>query len=127
MSSNSLVRSVSSRKFNSLVNKNSPTELILVDFYAPWCGPCKMLAPKLEKLAQKYPNVTFLKVDVEKSPDLASTYQVSSLPTFILLEKGAPLESKFAPIIGASLSKVEAILQEALKNCSGKASVAPNF
>lgn len=89
--------------------RSSPNERILVDFYASWCGPCKRLAPRLDELANKYSNVTFIKVNVEKSPELAHEYQVNSLPTFMLFTRGC-LESAFPPVTGASIRKVEALL-----------------
>ena len=70
-----------------LENKEQFNELIkdkvLVDFYAEWCGPCKMLAPNLEKL-----DYNILKVDVDKFQDLADSYGVMSVPTLILFKGG---------------------------------------
>ena len=70
-----------------LENKEQFNELIkdkvLVDFYAEWCGPCKMLAPNLEKL-----DYNILKVDVDKFQDLAISYGVMSVPTLILFKGG---------------------------------------
>ena len=70
-----------------LENKEQFNELIkdkvLVDFYAEWCGPCKMLAPNLEKL-----DYNILKVDVDKFQDLAISYGVMSVPTLILFKDG---------------------------------------
>ncbi|MCI5522048.1 MAG: thioredoxin [Tenericutes bacterium] len=70
-----------------LENKEQFNELIkdkvLVDFYAEWCGPCKMLAPNLEKL-----DYNILKVDVDKFQDLAISYGVMSVPTLILFKNG---------------------------------------
>ena len=58
---------------------------ILVDFYADWCGPCKMLGPVLEKVSDE---VKVLKVNVDKNPDLAREYGVMSIPCIILFDKG---------------------------------------
>ena len=60
-------------------------EKILVDFYANWCGPCKMIAPELEKVES---NIKVVKVDVDEFEDLARTYGVMSIPTLILFEQG---------------------------------------
>ena len=60
-------------------------EKILVDFYANWCGPCKMIAPELEKVES---NIKVVKVDVDEFEDLARTYGVMSIPTLILFEGG---------------------------------------
>ena len=61
---------------------------VLVDFFATWCGPCKMLAPVLEKVADKHPDVKIVKVDVDQSSDLASKYGVMGVPTMIVFKDG---------------------------------------
>ena len=66
--------------FNPFINGN----LVLVDFYADWCGPCKMLAPVLEKIDF----VDILKVNTDKFPNIASSYGVMSIPTLIFFQNG---------------------------------------
>ena len=61
---------------------------VLVDFWATWCGPCKMLAPVLEEFAQAHPEVTVAKVDVDQNPELAMGYRISAIPT-VMLFKGS--------------------------------------
>lgn len=61
---------------------------VLVDFYATWCGPCKMLAPFVEKLAEQHPEVKVLKVDVDEVGDLAQSFEVYSIPTLLYFEDG---------------------------------------
>lgn len=64
---------------------------VVVDFFATWCGPCRMLAPILEKVeGEKADKADFYKVDVDQSPDLAMTYNVMSVPTLMLFKDGAP-------------------------------------
>lgn len=62
--------------------------LVLVDFYADWCGPCRMLAPVIEEVANELPNVKIIKINVDEREDVARTYGVMSIPTVILFENG---------------------------------------
>jgi thioredoxin 1 len=73
-------------------------KLVLVDFWAEWCAPCRMLAPTVEKLAEVYGNqVDFAKVNVDELPELANQYGVRSIPTLVLLRDGNVVEQ----LIGA--------------------------
>lgn len=67
---------------------------VLVDFYAPWCGPCKMLAPMLEQLAGEMAgSVKIAKVNVDEAPDIAGRFQITGVPTMILFKNGKPVDS----------------------------------
>ncbi|MBD3270770.1 thioredoxin [Candidatus Peregrinibacteria bacterium] len=65
---------------------------VLVDFYAEWCGPCKMMAPIIDKLAEEYEGkVKIGKVDVDSQPENSQKYQVQSIPTLIIFKDGEPI------------------------------------
>ncbi|GFT18364.1 thioredoxin [Nephila pilipes] len=61
-------------------------KLVVVDFHATWCGPCKMIAPFFQELAEEHPDVVFLKVDVDDVEDVAGQYNVSSIPKFVFIK-----------------------------------------
>lgn len=62
----------------------------VVDFFATWCGPCRMLSPILEEVESEHPEVRFVKVDIDESPELAEKYGVVSVPTLMKFVDGAP-------------------------------------
>ena len=62
---------------------------VLVDFWANWCGPCRMMAPVLEELSEKYPDVKVVKTDVDQMQQTAMQFGISSIPAFVLFENGA--------------------------------------
>ena len=80
----------------TLTESNFETEVlksdkpVLVDFWASWCGPCKMLAPTIEQIANENDTIKVGKVNVDDEPDLAQKYGIVSIPTVILFENGEP-------------------------------------
>jgi thioredoxin 1 len=97
--------------------------LVVVDFKADWCGPCKMIAPKLEGLAQelKARPVTFVKVDVDTLADVSRRAGISAMPTFHLYKKGALVEE----IVGADYPKLAAAVRRELASMKMPATAAP--
>ena len=84
---------------------------ILVDFWAPWCGPCRMVAPVLEEIASERDNLRIAKLNVDENQQTAATYQVISIPTMILFKNGQIAKK----VIGAYPKKrLEAELEPAL-------------
>ncbi|WP_154888691.1 thioredoxin [Longibaculum muris] len=79
---------VNSSEFNDVV---ANSDLVFVDFFATWCGPCKMLAPSVEKLADEHPEAKVLKVDVDQENALAMQFGVQSIPTLIVFKNGQPV------------------------------------
>jgi len=67
--------------------------VVLVDFYADWCGPCRMTAPIIDELSQQLTGIKFVKVNVDENPDLASQYQIFSIPTFLIFKNGEVISS----------------------------------
>ncbi len=91
------IMEVENSKMPDISRFNMP---IIVDFYASWCGPCKMLAPVLEKIADKFSGkIKILKVDIDNNSDLANDYEIASVPTLLFFKDGEILKrhSGFMP------------------------------
>lgn len=80
------VLNVTSANFEEEVLKSDKT--VIIDFYADWCGPCKMFSPIIESVAQKNENIKVVKVNVDEAQDLAIKYQVASIPTVVVIKNG---------------------------------------
>lgn len=86
--------------FNELI-----TDKAIVDFYATWCGPCKMLSPVFESVSEEIKDTKFIKVDVDKFEELCRIYKVMSVPTLILFENGKEVKRKIGFIPKEQLIK----------------------
>ncbi|CAB3405339.1 unnamed protein product [Caenorhabditis bovis] len=74
-----------------LIEQNKDTVLIL-DFFATWCGPCKEIAPVYKELAEKYRNIKFLKIDINEAEDVCTKYDVKLMPTFVFLKNAEQID-----------------------------------
>jgi thioredoxin 1 len=86
--------------FEEIIKNN---EKVVVDFWASWCMPCKMVAPIFEKIAEKYKNeIIFAKLNVDENPDIASEFGIMSIPTFLVFKNGEVA----GKIVGAMPEKI---------------------
>lgn len=92
-------------KFQDIIAGDTP---VLVDFFAEWCGPCKMIKPVLEKLKKKMGNkIIILKIDIDKNISLSSEYRIQSVPTLVLWKQGEIIWQQSGAL---SLNELEQIL-----------------
>jgi len=76
-----------------LLSESNKDKLIVIDFYAEWCGPCRKMKPHFRKFAEKYPDVVFAKVDVDDAEGIAEAEDVEVMPTFIFFKNGKKLHT----------------------------------
>ncbi|XP_071847688.1 thioredoxin-like [Apostichopus japonicus] len=88
--------------------KEAGDKLVIVDFYAEWCGPCKRIAPDIKKLAEEHTDVVFLKVDVDEAEDVAAAKGIEAMPTFHFYKSG----DKVVEFTGANLEQLKKHLDE---------------
>lgn len=103
-----MVKQIKSMQELQAAFKDAGGKAVFIDFFATWCGPCKVIAPKLEEFSKVYTNVVVLKVDVDQSEDIATQYGIQAMPTFIVFKNGEKVEE----FCGANVDKVEGLLKK---------------
>ncbi|XP_028806432.1 thioredoxin H2 isoform X2 [Neltuma alba] len=86
--------------FNEVKDSN---QLIVIDFSASWCGPCKFIEPAIHAMADKFTDVEFVKIDVDELSDVTREFQVQAMPTFVLWKKGKEMDR----VVGAKKDELE--------------------
>ena len=97
-------------EFDQFLEENKDV-LVVIDFTAAWCGPCKTISPHFEKLNEKFPKLALAKVDVDENEETAQDCGISAMPTFILFGK----EGKVDSMTGANIQKLEEIIKKHYK------------
>ncbi|HUI22945.1 MAG TPA: thioredoxin [Nitrososphaerales archaeon] len=103
-SSQSLTVKLTEENFDRLSSSGRP---MFVDFWATWCGPCRVMEPVIEKLAARYSDrVLFGKVNVDEEMNISSRYEVFSIPTFMIFKNGQPMDALIGAVGEASLERL---------------------
>ncbi|GAB2231874.1 hypothetical protein Droror1_Dr00010891 [Drosera rotundifolia] len=93
---------------------NDSKNLMIVDFTASWCGPCRFIAPFLAELAKKLPSVIFVKIDVDELKSVASDWAVEAMPTFMFLKEGKIVDQ----VVGAKKDELQQTIARHLPSAS---------
>ncbi|HEA25710.1 MAG TPA: thioredoxin [Ectothiorhodospiraceae bacterium] len=89
--------------FQEIIDNN---DFVIVDFWAPWCGPCKQFAPVYDETSEKYDNITFVKVNTEEEQDLAGHFQIRSIPTLMVFRDQTVIYSQPGALMGGQFEQL---------------------
>ncbi len=89
--------------FNETIENN---DVVIVDFWAPWCGPCRMFAPTFEAVSEQYPNVVFAKLNTEDQQELAASFNIRSIPTLMVFRENVIIFSQAGMLPKAAFEQV---------------------
>jgi len=105
--SNMTVHNLASKpEFQTALKDN---KVVVLDAFATWCGPCKVIAPKVVEFSTQFPNIHFVKIDVDEVPDVAQELGIRAMPTFLIFKN----EEKVAEVVGANPKALEAAIAKA--------------
>ncbi|GBE77305.1 Thioredoxin [Sparassis crispa] len=90
-------------QFHEVINGDKP---VIIDFWATWCGPCKVISPIFEKLAEQFPDAGYYKVDVDEQNEIAQEVSVRAMPTFMAFKNG----QKVKEVVGANPSGLQTLI-----------------
>lgn len=85
------VQQITADNFESYITEH---EMVIIDFWANWCAPCKNFFPVFSKVSESYPNITFAKIDIEQEQDLAQAFEIRSVPHLMVFKKGIVIYSE---------------------------------